>query len=58
MHEHKECEHEHKYCSKCDVVYCEKCGKEWKYQPVIWHYNGTYTTDGTIPTPSVHYHTE
>ncbi len=29
MHEHKECEHELKYCSKCNVVYCEICNKEW-----------------------------
>jgi hypothetical protein len=30
MHEHKECEHELKYCSKCDKVYCELCKKEWQ----------------------------
>jgi hypothetical protein len=29
MHEHAECEHELKYCKQCDIVYCEKCSKEW-----------------------------
>ena len=29
MHEHQECQHEFKYCAKCDTVYCEKCQKEW-----------------------------
>ena len=34
MHEHPvpasvNCEHEFKYCKKCDVVYCEKCKGEW-----------------------------
>ena len=30
MHNHSSCEHQLKYCSHCDLVYCEKCGKEWK----------------------------
>jgi hypothetical protein len=30
MHNHTECDHELKYCKQCDVVYCEKCGGEWK----------------------------
>ena len=29
MHNHDKCKHELKYCDKCDVVYCEKCKKEW-----------------------------
>lgn len=35
-HEHKECEHkecEHinlNYCSKCDVVWCVDCEREWE----------------------------
>lgn len=32
MHEHtkpKECKHELKHCTHCDVVYCEKCKREW-----------------------------
>jgi hypothetical protein len=34
MHNHEECNHELKHCSKCDVVFCEKCKKEWKvYSP-------------------------
>lgn len=28
-HEHKSCEHKLVYCSKCDIVYCEHCKKEW-----------------------------
>lgn len=47
MHEHiepKDCEHEFKYCKKCDVVYCDKCQKEWKAQEAVYIYNGTLTT--------------
>ena len=29
MHNHDKCKHELKYCDICDVVYCEKCKKEW-----------------------------
>jgi hypothetical protein len=37
MHEHYECEHEIKYCSKCDVCYCTKCHKEWIfYHPYVY----------------------
>lgn len=53
MHQHEECEHELKYCSKCDVVYCEKCGKEWNsYTMTVggtWYYPPnpyTYTVEG------------
>lgn len=48
MHEHKECKHELKYCKKCDMVYCEKCKKEWSpnysnYSAITWtDSNGTY----------------
>lgn len=28
-HEHH-CHHEFRFCSVCDVVYCKKCGSEWK----------------------------
>ena len=42
MHDHCECEHELKYCKKCDVVYCQKCGREWgKWKP--WDPNYTTT---------------
>ena len=39
MHLHPEelkvaCEHEFKYCKKCDVVYCEKCKSEWVKKPL------------------------
>ena len=52
MHEHKEeiqkeCEHKNlKHCSKCDVVYCEDCKKEWK-QSVWSNIDVLYT-----PTPT------
>ena len=37
MHEHSYigCEHELKHCSHCDVVYCEKCRREWKQTAAI-----------------------
>jgi len=51
-HEHKECEHEVKYCKICDVCYCEKCGKEWKKYYTYQHYYTpniyTYKDDETI----------
>jgi hypothetical protein len=34
-HEHKTCDHVLKYCEKCDVAYCTKCGEEWKKQSPI-----------------------
>lgn len=53
MHEHNDCEHELKYCKKCDVAYCEKCGKEWRnYNYTISTYpnypSTTWLGDGTI----------
>ena len=62
MHEHNECEHSLKYCSKCDVVYCTKCKREWGghshsyYGYYPWVYPQTYfpwttwtgTSGGTI----------
>jgi len=50
---HNHCDHDVKYCKKCDVPYCAKCGKEWKAQ--TWWINPystgyptiTYTTDTT-----------
>uniref|UniRef100_A0A6M3IPK4 Uncharacterized protein n=1 Tax=viral metagenome TaxID=1070528 RepID=A0A6M3IPK4_9ZZZZ len=29
MHEHNDCEHDLNFCKKCNVVYCNKCEKEW-----------------------------
>lgn len=60
MHEHKklkECKHELKHCTHCDVVYCSKCQREWgkdTLQGLIdrkdqWDYNRI--TKGPIPNP-------
>lgn len=38
MHNHDTCKHELKYCKICDVCYCEKCNKEWKYFTLNWSY--------------------
>ena len=35
LHEHPKpepCAHELKYCAHCDVVFCEKCKREWKQE--------------------------
>lgn len=48
MHEHNECEHNLKYCSKCNVVYCTKCKREWGgHQHNYWpyYYPNTITYD-------------
>ena len=45
-HDHHDCDHEVKYCKKCDVAYCVKCGKEWIVQS-IWYYPPYTYTWGT-----------
>lgn len=60
MHDHKECEHELKYCSKCDTVYCEICCKEWRtpFNYSVW-YNKTITNDAIgldKPVVTLHAH--
>jgi len=45
FHEHKECEHTLKYCEKCKVWYCTKCGKEF-YEKANWYYT---TCTNAIP---------
>lgn len=39
MHEHNECDHDLKYCAKCDVVYCAKCKREWSghQHSIAWY---------------------
>ena len=49
MHEHNECEHNLKFCPKCDVVYCTKCKREWGGHSCNWYlsypwYTYPYTT--------------
>ena len=56
MHEHVECEHELKYCRKCDIAYCEKCGKQW-YTMIVTYptwYNNTNTGEYTIQLDHTH----
>lgn len=62
MHDHgNKCKHELKFCSICDVVYCEKCDKEWKnywFTPYYQTWSGE-TDQLTNPDHniSVSYHT-
>ena len=28
-HKHDHCDHQLRYCTRCDVVYCLKCDREW-----------------------------
>ncbi len=49
---HNHCEHELKYCEKCDVVYCKKCSKEWKTQTYYYTYP-TYPWTWTSGTYSI-----
>jgi len=59
MHEHiepKDCEHELQYCKKCDVVYCEKCKKEWKAE-TVYIYSGITSMDIiTTPNPNKYWY--
>lgn len=48
MHNHNcGCNHQLEYCGHCDVVYCKKCNKEWKYNFYNYVYPWTYTQCGT-----------
>lgn len=40
-HKHDHCEHNLKHCSKCDIVYCSKCEREWG-QHHTWTYPNTW----------------
>ena len=53
MHTHCTCEHQLKYCSHCDIVYCEKCGKEWKVPATNWTYVNPLCNGGTTTLPYV-----
>lgn len=47
---HKECEHELKFCKCYNVVYCVKCKKEWKENVYGWWIKyPTYTYPVTQP---------
>lgn len=47
-HEHTVCNHDVKYCNRCDVCYCELCGKEWCYYKIT--YGSTYISPNYINT--------
>jgi hypothetical protein len=53
MHEHNIClQHNFKYCTICDIVYCENCKKEWVKKATMYSitYNQPWITDGTVIT--------
>lgn len=43
---HNHCEHDVKYCAKCDRPYCAKCSKEWYEQKFTWNWPYYQTTTG------------
>lgn len=54
MYEHK-CKHERflfllKFCEICDVVYCEKCGREWGNTTWACYPNYQVTYDSSTTT--------
>ena len=54
MHEHYGCRHELKHCEICDVIYCEKCGKEWgthNHYHAKWIWNPYEVTISPYTTP-------
>jgi len=57
---HCHCKHEVvKYCSHCNVCYCEKCGEEWSattYYPYWTVTNPIITTDWACDSSGVHCH--
>lgn len=59
-HQYCGCEHELHYCKICDVAYCSKCGKEWKYQtqwytyPYVTYQYNSLTDGNTEVTPHIH----
>lgn len=37
-HNHDHCDHPEgslKHCKHCDVIYCDKCGKEWPTERIV-----------------------
>lgn len=61
MHEHNECNHNLKYCSVCDVVYCTTCNREWRAYRFWGEPYITYTRDYSYSTGTVianHIHKE
>lgn len=60
-HDHiQSCNHDIKYCNKCDTCYCTICDKEWRSSTrTYWQYRSYYYTtpqwtatyDGTAIKP-------
>lgn len=46
MHEHVNCHHNFKYCSKCDVVFCNSCRLQWEKPCNKSHWNNNWTFCG------------
>jgi len=58
MHEHIQCKHNNlKYCSICDVVYCEDCKKEWKSGICIDCYYDRPDSGSTVSPIPCNFHT-
>jgi hypothetical protein len=59
MNEHDKCEHVLQYCKICDIVYCDKCNKEWIMKITYIQYPTTWIGTETVPytiTVSGHTH--
>ena len=54
---HDHCEHEVKYCDKCDTAYCGKCNKEWTTDPCTLNHYPWYNDTGTVTNvwPKIRY---
>lgn len=51
MHEHVNCQHTFKYCSKCDVVFCKSCEREWEKKPTYTYTSTGYNLPNTLLAP-------
>jgi hypothetical protein len=49
MHMHNHCDHDPKYCGKCEMVYCTKCPKTWLDKAYPYYY-GNNSFQGFLGT--------
>lgn len=47
VHTHQHCDHKLQFCNCCDVVFCNKCYKEWKN--TTYYSYPTWTMGGNVP---------